>query len=125
MTRMLDTNIFIDALRGNNQAEELILLCRSEGLVHASEVTRVELLTGMRSAEESATQGLIKAVTWHSVDKPVAAIAGELGRTWLPRNRGIDLSDFVIAATTIHLDAELITTNVKHFPMFADLVSPY
>lgn len=31
----------------------------------------------------------------------------------------------MIAATAIVLDADLLTTNVKHFPMLAGLQAPY
>jgi predicted nucleic acid-binding protein len=34
---------------------------------------------------------------------------------------GIDVVDYVIAATAEELGAELMTLNVRHFPMFAAL----
>ncbi|MGH9000661.1 MAG: type II toxin-antitoxin system VapC family toxin, partial [Acidimicrobiia bacterium] len=34
-------------------------------------------------------------------------------------------ADFLIAATSSLLDAELLTTNVRHFPMFPKLAPPY
>lgn len=33
--------------------------------------------------------------------------------------------DYLIAATAIVVDADLLTTNVRHFPMFPDLQPPY
>lgn len=47
------------------------------------------------------------------------------GRQWLPGNRGIDSADLAIAATALALEARLLTRNVKHFPMFNGLSSPY
>jgi predicted nucleic acid-binding protein len=38
---------------------------------------------------------------------------------------GIDLADHLIAATAEEADATLVTLNVKHFPMFADLRPPW
>lgn len=37
----------------------------------------------------------------------------------------MDPADLAIAATTIALEAELYTRNVKHFPMFEGLSAPY
>lgn len=125
MASIVDTNVLIDALRGNRHAWELISTSRRAGAVHASEVTRVELLTGMRRSEEQSTRQLLDLFTWHPVDEGVATVAGELGRHWQSRNSGIDLADFVVAATAIRLRADLKTRNTKHFPMFEDLTPPY
>ncbi len=38
---------------------------------------------------------------------------------------GIDDADYLIAATANILDAPLLTTNVRHFPMFEGLTRPY
>ena len=43
----------------------------------------------------------------------------------LPSHRGIDSADLAIAATAAGLEARLLTRNVRHFPMFPDLRSPY
>ena len=41
------------------------------------------------------------------------------------RHGGIGTVDLIIAATAELLGAELITTNVRHFPMFGRLRPPY
>jgi predicted nucleic acid-binding protein len=38
---------------------------------------------------------------------------------------GIDDADYLIAATAIVLDADLLTTNTRHFPMLKGLRPPY
>ena len=43
----------------------------------------------------------------------------------LPSHPGVDPVDYVIAAMAERLDARLWTRNVRHFPMFAGLESPY
>jgi predicted nucleic acid-binding protein len=35
------------------------------------------------------------------------------------------VSNLIVAALAQHLDADLKTTNLKHFPMFKDLRAPY
>lgn len=122
---LVDTSILIDVLRGRDEAVAALREARHAGPLHASEVTRLEVLAGMRPKEEPATRALLGALTWHPLDARIAEIAGELGRRWLPAHRGIDSADLAIAATAIALGAPLATRNVKHFPMFEDLVSPY
>jgi predicted nucleic acid-binding protein len=125
MTVVVDTSVLVDVLRGDLAAAAVLRDARESGLLHASEVTRLEVLAGMRVREEGDTRGLFRAFVWHPVDESLAEIAGELGRKWLPGNRGIDSADLAVAATAIALDARLFTRNIKHFPMFAGLSAPY
>ena len=125
MTVLVDTSVLIDVLRGEPAAAAVLRGARESGLLHASEVTRLEVLSGMRAREEDATRALFRAFVWHPVDEKVAEIAGELGRQWLPGNRGIDSADLTIAATAIALEVEVLTRNIKHFPMFDGLSAPY
>ena len=125
MTALVDSSILIDYLRGNQLAARVLEDERGLGLLHASEITRLEILVGMRPAEERPTRLVLSALVWHPVDENVAEQAGALGREWLPSHRGIDGADLAIAATAVTLEARLLTRNVKHFPMFPDLRSPY
>jgi predicted nucleic acid-binding protein len=125
MTVVVDTTILIDVLRKEQGALTVVSEALASGAIHASEVVRLEVLAGMRVDETRATRGLLSAVVWHPLDETIAEIAGELGRQWLPANRGIDAADLAIAATVIALDGRLLTRNVKHFPMFRGLQAPY
>ena len=93
--------------------------------MHASEITRLEILAGMRATEEAGTLSLLSTLVWHPVDAQVAEEAGALGRKWLPSHQGIDSADLAIAATAIRSGSRLLTRNVRHFPMFTDLRPPY
>lgn len=79
----------------------------------------------MRATEEDATRSLLSTLIWHPVDADVAEEAGALGRRWLPSHHTIDGADLAIAATAVRGRSRLLTRNVKHFPMFADLQLPY
>jgi predicted nucleic acid-binding protein len=125
MTVVVDTSVLIDVLRGEPAAAQVLVESREDGPLHASEVVRLEVLAGMRGAEEPATRALLAAFTWHPLDERIAEVAGELGRRWLPSDRGIDSADLAIASTAIVMDARLLTKNVKHFPMFDGLTAPY
>ena len=125
MTVIVDTSIRIDFLRGDSRASKAVRRWRSEEELHASEITRLEVLAGMRPSEEAQTRATLSALVWHPVDEAIAEGAGALGRQWLPGHNSIDAADLAIAATAIALDVELATRNVRHFPMFPDLESPY
>jgi predicted nucleic acid-binding protein len=125
MTVLVDTSVLIDYLRGNDAAAELLESERVVAPLHASEITRLEVLAGMRPAEHDTTRSLLSTLVWHPVDEQIAERAGELGRQWLPSHHTIDSADLAIAATTIGTGSRLLTRNVRHFPMFTDLEPPY
>ncbi len=125
MSVLVDTSILIDYLLGHSRAGELLERERSEGVLHASEITRLEILAGMHQEEEVDTRALLATLTWYPVDEQIAEAAGALGRRWLASHHTIDTADLAIAATVIHTGARLLTRNTKHFPMFGDLQAPY
>lgn len=125
MNALVDTSVLIDYLRGHQGAAQLLEQERATAPLHASEITRLEVLAGMRPAEEDGTRALLSIFIWHPVDAEVAEEAGALGRRWLPSHHTIDGADLAIAATAIRNGSRLLTRNVRHFPMFADLRSPY
>lgn len=125
MPVLVDTSVIVDYLRGHYGAEKLLESERLEAPLHASEITRLEVLAGMRENEEGATRSFLSTFIWHSVDTLIAERAGELGRKWLRNHSSIDGADLAIAATAIVVESKLLTCNVMHFPMFADLRKPY
>ena len=117
--------MLVDYLRGHHGAAAALESRRASGTLHASEITRLEILAGMRPNEEPRTRVLFSTLVWHQVDAQVAERAGALGRRWLPSHHNIDSADLAIAATTEMTGLELLTLNVRHFPMFPTLTRPY
>lgn len=125
MTAFVDTSVLIDYLRGHRPAALVLENRRTGGPLHASEITRLEVLAGMRAGEEGATRSLLSTLIWHPVDSQVAEEAGALGRRWLPSHHTIDSADLAIAATVQLTGLTLLTNNVRHFPMIPNLSAPY
>ena len=124
--KLLDTTVAIDHLRGTESAAGLLRgLIDEEHTVAASEVVRFELLAGVRDEELDALEQFFSALSWVEVDETVARTAGLLARKYPRSYGGIDDADYLIAATALVLDAELLTTNVRHFPMLEGVRSPY
>ena len=94
-------------------------------MLHASEITRLEVLASMRNSEEAETRTLLSTLTWHPVGADIAEEAGALGRRWPPSHHTIDSADLAIAATASITRTRLLTRNIKHFPMFPGLKAQY
>ena len=119
---VLDTTVLIDVLRGHRPA--LDYLRSLEVPPACSEITRVEVMRGLRHRERDAAERLMRAMRWSAVDEPIARRAGALGRTWR-RSHALATADLIIAATAQELGGELATSNTRHFPMFPGLTPPY
>lgn len=119
---LLDSSVLIDYLRGHVEAQAVV-----DGVTEpiASELTRYEVLSGVKPGEETLTEDVLALPAWVDVDEVIARRAAELARRYRSSFSGIEDADYLIAATALDLEAHLLTTNVKHFPMFPDLVAPY
>lgn len=123
MTVVLDSTILIDHLRGSRTATDFI--AGLDASPTCSEVTRIEVVQGLRAAEKQAAAQVFDLLEWVPLDDTIARRAGELGRRWRRSHPGIDIADLAIAATAELLEAQLATLNLKHFPMFESLRAPY
>lgn len=124
--RVVDTSVAIDHLRGHGPATRTLdeLLGDHVPLV-GSEIVRFELLAGVQPANEEALELFHEVLDWVPVTEAVARQAAAFARTYRAHNTGIDAADYLIAATATLLDAPLLTTNVRHFPMLEGLSRPY
>ncbi|HXV05147.1 MAG TPA: PIN domain-containing protein [Solirubrobacterales bacterium] len=123
--KLLDTSVAVDHLRGLPEAVSLLGgLLEVEELLLASEVVRFELLAG-RKGEVEALEQFFSALSWVPVGEEVVRTAGALAQRHRRSHSGIDDADYLIAATALLLDADLLTTNVRHFPMIHGLESAY
>ncbi len=124
--KSLDTSVAIDHLRGEPAAVDLLTrLIDDDETIAASEVVRFELLAGVRDSEVQALEQFFSALSWVPVDETVTRAAGLLARRHRRAYSGIDDADYLIAATATVLDAPLLTTNVRHFPMLKGLRAAY
>jgi hypothetical protein len=75
----------------------------------------------MRSNERSVIRGLLDSLTNLDASAEIATRAGEWARTYRRTHGAISPIDYLIAATAEIHGADLLTQNVRHFPMFPDL----
>jgi predicted nucleic acid-binding protein len=123
VTVLLDSDVLIDYLRGLPAAGRYV-----DGLLATptcSEVTRVEILRGLRSHERRVTERFLAAMRWAPVDESVSSLAGEYGRRFHRSHGALGLADLIVAATAERLALLLATLNVRDFPMFPGLEPAY
>lgn len=123
MSVVLDTSVLVDHLRASTRATEYLAGLNEQPA--CSEISRIEVIQGLRSAERQAADKLFALLSWVPVSEVIARRAGELGRRWRRSHPGIGVADLAIAATAEHVGSGLATRNLKHFPMFEGLRAPY
>ncbi len=123
MTVVVDTSVLVDHLRATAAASDY--LASLELPPACSEISRIEVVQGLRSGERPITEALFALIDWIPVDEAIARRAGELGRSWRRSHPGIGVADLAIAATAEHIGTTVATRNLKHFPMFPGLRAPY
>lgn len=125
--KLIDTSVAVDHLRGYGPATALLdSFIRSRESIAASELTRFELLAGAQPGEQDQLEGLFSVIDWVPVTEDVVRRAGTYVHSYRRGRSGIGVVvDYLIAGTASVVGANLVTTNVRHFPMFDDLRPPY
>ncbi|MGI9118694.1 MAG: type II toxin-antitoxin system VapC family toxin [Acidimicrobiales bacterium] len=118
--KLFDSTVLIAHLRGSSRATGLLTEAVDGGAL-ASVISRAEIEGGMRSGERRDVARLFEGLDLIPVSDEVARRAGAHLRTYRRSHPGIDLADYLIAATAEERSAELMTLNVKHFPMISGL----
>lgn len=123
MNKLLDTCILIDYSRSKVGAVNFI-----DSLLIApalSALTVTEILTGIRNKrEQKLFDNFFSFCTIVPVSIEIAEQAGHLLNKYM-KSHGSDLVDGILAATAMDQQLELVTCNLKHFPMFPQLKAPY
>lgn len=123
---LVDSDVLIAHLRGIDAARQwLIRARRGTGRLATSAVCIAEVAGGMRSGERREVTRLLTSLAVFPVDEQAGWQAATYRREYHRSHSGIGLGDYLIAATAQVQGLELATLNVKHFPMFPDLVPPF
>ncbi|MEM7115896.1 MAG: type II toxin-antitoxin system VapC family toxin [Chloroflexota bacterium] len=112
---LLDTGIIIRHLRGRRPIVRLLRGLGRQGRLSISTITRLEIVAGMRPAEQFMTQKLLSRFQAYDVNKNVADRAGELLRWARQEGHFLSVPDAIIAATAVQHQLTLLTFNEKDF----------
>jgi len=124
MRVLFDSTVLIAHLRGDQRATTMLLAHADDG-AFTSVVSRAEIEGGMRSTERSTVGRLFDGITLVPVTDAIAQRAGAELRRFRRSHQGVDLADYLIGATALEHAFDLVTLNVKHFPMFPKLTAPW
>lgn len=111
---LVDTDVWIDYLRGNLQAIKFVQQLPER--VWISAVSVAELHAGVREgAEREALAQLLSTLEVVDLNADIAMRGGLLRRDY-GRSHGVGLNDALIGATALEMQLQLLTLNVKHYP---------
>ena len=126
MSVLVDADVLIGVLRDDPGANGAVAAARRrDSRLLSIAPVRTEVLRGMLPGEEEATLGLLRLLDWVAVDTDLANRAGELGRIYRPSHPKVGVVDLLLAAAAERFAGELLTRNVRHFPMFQGLQPAY
>lgn len=112
---IIDTDILIDAGRGDHTA--ISCLEQIDVCFHmvVSAVTQMELIVGCRDKSELKNlERFLQRFRIIRIDEQISAKAVELLKTWR-LSHGLFIADALIAATAISTDVQFISKNQKDF----------
>lgn len=114
---LLDTNILIRYLRKIEGFKDLVTSLAAENWLCISAITRFEVIRGMHDREREATFALLNSLETLAISSEIADAAAEFLRDGRTRGRTFDDADALIAATALHHELALVTSNARHFPI--------
>ena len=120
---LVDTDVLIDFLRGDNKAVAFIENFTSRIIL--SSIVVAELYAGVKGSQELAV--LENFLSLFRIVPVTAGIAkkGGIYKRDFGKSHGVGLADAILAATADMEKAILKTLNVKHYPMIKGLQPAY
>lgn len=114
---LLDTDVLIDHLRGQEKARKLLQGMKQEGAsLFYSVISKAEIYAGVLPEEEAAVALLFRSMIEISVDGRIAEDAGKYKKEF-HQSHGLLLPDALLAASARTVGACLVTLNKRHYPM--------
>lgn len=111
---LVDTDVWIDYLRGHPQAIRCIGQLPERVWISALSVA--ELHAGVREGpEHEALAQLLSTLEVVDLNSAIAARGGLVRRDY-GRSHGVGLNDALIGATALEMQLQLFTLNIKHYP---------
>ena len=115
MKLVVDTSILIDKLRGGKKWDKFLSVLDDNIELCLPSIVIFELFSGHSSKKNQVSSKISNFRKFFSeidLTPEIAKRAGEMNRDIVG---GLDLPDYIIAATAIEMGAKIVTLNKKHF----------
>lgn len=123
---VVDADVLIDVLQRVAAARDVLASARLGGMTLVSVTpVRTEVLRGASPDRLGPVLELLGSLTWIVVDEDLADRAADHGRRYGRSHPGIQVTDLLLAAAVERIEGQLLTRNVRHYPMFPDLHPAY
>ena len=127
MKRILDTSVFVDALRGNDEVRERMQAHDPAGLATCS-IVRGELMVGVGRSRDSQREHfrvdlMLHPIAMFNFDDRAARAFGILTVMLQKAGTMIGVPDLMIAATALSRGAIVVTSNPRDFGRVPGLVT--
>ena len=120
---LVDTDVLIDFLRGNDKA--IAFIDEFSPYIVLSPIVVAELYAGVKGTDELSTlDNFVSLFHVVPINFEIAKTGGLYKRDY-GKSHGVGLADAILAATADKENAELKTLNVKHYPMIKGLKPAY
>ena len=117
MVYLVDTDILIWILRGNEKYEKFLLDLKDKGSFSVSTITIAEIYKNIYPSEIVKTESVIGEFLIWDVTSAVAKQAGLYLQEHIKHSKALSLTDCLIAATANVNNLMLVSLNIRHFPM--------
>ncbi|MBI5614033.1 type II toxin-antitoxin system VapC family toxin [Candidatus Gottesmanbacteria bacterium] len=114
---LLDTNILIWILRGDEGCRRLLQKLKTKGSIGISTISIAEVYKNIFPSELVNTEELFRDFVVYDVSVVIAKQSGYYWQEFYRKTKNIHMMDCIIAATARNLDLTLVTLNKKDFPM--------
>ncbi len=118
---IIDTDILIDFSLDRSDAIRTMANLEDKFLLSVSVITAMELYSGCRSKKDlKRVNELLSDVHVEFVTESISKKAFELMKKFRS-SHGVEINDMLIAATSLIVEAKLISKNQKHYKFLPDI----
>ena len=115
---LLDTTVLIDLSKGfGDVLTSLHALVATGAVLGVSAVSVSEFFAGVPAPERRQWQHWIADLEYWDITREAAALAGAFRYDLARQGRALHIPNALMAATAVVMDATLVTSNIKDYPM--------
>jgi tRNA(fMet)-specific endonuclease VapC len=116
MNYIFDTSIIIDALRRGVKARGVFAeFDKTDDNLFISSITGFELFSGESSKNNEQSEKINRLLGHFTVVDLTWKISKMAGNIYRDGVKGLEVPDYIVAATAMEIGAQVVTLNKKHF----------